>query len=76
MNGEPIRWYRGVASATPRSFVDFEARYADGTRRRPISPLIDTYLVSDTALQGARSARYRPRAHHRPQATDRGDVAG
>eukprot|EP00966_Prymnesium_polylepis_P211202 4891163-Prymnesium_polylepis.1 len=37
-----------------------------GTRRLPISPLIDTYLVPDTAPQDARSVSYRPRAHHRP----------
>ena len=41
------------------------ARYVDGTRRLPNSPLIDTYLVPE-APQGARSARHRPRAHHRP----------
>ena len=29
-------------------------RYVDGTRRLPISPLIDTYLVPE-APQGARS---------------------
>ena len=39
------------------------ARYVDGTRRLPNSPLIDTYLVPE-APQGARSARHRPRAHH------------
>eukprot|EP00966_Prymnesium_polylepis_P212957 4932047-Prymnesium_polylepis.1 len=37
----------------------------DGTRRLPSSPLIDTYLVPEEP-QGARSARHRPRAHHRP----------
>eukprot|EP00966_Prymnesium_polylepis_P166188 3841783-Prymnesium_polylepis.1 len=31
-----------------------------------ISPRIDTYLVPVTALQGARIARYRHTAHHRP----------
>ena len=31
----------------------------------PNSPLIDTYLVPE-APQGARSARYRHTAHHRP----------
>eukprot|EP00966_Prymnesium_polylepis_P009710 224040-Prymnesium_polylepis.1 len=35
----------------------------------PISPRIDTYLVPATAPQGARSARYRHMAHHRPWAT-------
>ena len=40
MNGEPIRWCRGVASATPRSFVDFESQlvpidaWPDGHRQR------------------------------------------
>ena len=42
------------------------ARYVAGTRRLPISPRIDTYLVPATAPQGARSARYRHTAHHRP----------
>ena len=46
--------------------ADWSARYVGGTRRLPISPLIDTYLVPDTAPQGARSARYRHTAHHRP----------
>eukprot|EP00966_Prymnesium_polylepis_P061275 1421359-Prymnesium_polylepis.1 len=32
--------------------ADGSARYVDGTRRLPISPLIDTYLVPE-APQGA-----------------------
>eukprot|EP00966_Prymnesium_polylepis_P147118 3398379-Prymnesium_polylepis.1 len=33
--------------------ADGSARYVDGTRRLPISPRIDTYLVPVTAPQGA-----------------------
>ena len=43
--------------------ADGSARYADGTRRLPNSPRIDTYLVPATAPKGMRSARYRLRAH-------------
>jgi hypothetical protein len=40
------------------------ALIGDGTRRLPNSPLIDTYLVPE-APQVTRSARHRPREHHR-----------
>jgi hypothetical protein len=49
------------------------ARYMDGTRRLPISPLIDTYLVPE-APQGCVSPDTAPPPgrHHRPTNTVRG----
>ena len=63
----PRRRHAGTRSNQRRDTgADGSARQVGGTRRFPISPLIDTYLVPATAPRGARSARYRHTAHHRP----------